>query len=243
MTLLVLLFVINKQKLTQLGSAHGSWVSGLALFVYAAGFSFAYQWLETATGALILFASVQIGMMAINLYYGKKFTTPEWLGLCVAFCGFVYLLLPGLSAPSLKGSMIMAIAGLGWALYTVKGTGSKHPMADTYSNFLRALGFSVVLIIPLIGSAHITLEGAIYGALSGVFASGLGYAIWYKVLPKLAPSIAAVSQLSVPIIAAIGGIVIMGETISQRLTISSLVILVGISLVIFSAHRLSTKKN
>jgi drug/metabolite transporter (DMT)-like permease len=216
---------------------YGSWISALALFTYAAGFSFAYQWLDTATGALILFACVQIGMMLINMFSGKKFSLGEWFGLIVAFSGFIFLLLPGLSAPSLKGTILMAAAGFAWAVYSVRGASSKNPLADTASNFVRSLAFSLVLIPPAVIAMHWSLEGAIYAALSGVFASALGYAIWYKVLPHLAGSVAAVSQLTVPALAGVGGIIILGEALSSRLIISAVIILIGIALVIQSTAR------
>lgn len=241
---LILLIAIRSKKQRDGGKSdirfsrgQGSWVSALALFTYAAGFSFAYQWLDTATGALILFACVQIGMMLISLFGGKKFAFWEWFGLLIAFSGFTFLLLPGLSAPSLKGTILMAVAGFAWAVYSVRGASSTDPLADTASNFVRALVFSLVLIPPLFIAMQLRLEGAVYAVLSGVFASGLGYALWYKVLPHLARSVAAVSQLTVPVLAGVGGIIILGETLSSRLAISAAVILLGIAVVIRNAPK------
>lgn len=227
----------DEQSHIRFSREYGSWISGLALFTYAAGFSFAYQWLDTATGALILFACVQIGMMLINMFSGKKFSLGEWFGLIIAFSGFTFLLLPGLSAPSLKGTILMAIAGFAWAIYSIRGASSKDPLADTASNFIRTLAFSLVLIPAVIIAMQLSLEGAIYAALSGIFASGLGYALWYKVLPHLAGSVAAVSQLTVPVLAGIGGIIILSETPSSRLIISAVIILIGITVVIRSAAK------
>lgn len=243
LTLVILINLRSKKPIDSVQSNfgfsrdHGSWASALALFTYAAGFSFAYQWLDTATGALILFACVQIGMMLISMFSGKKFSLWEWFGLIIAFSGFTFLLLPGLSAPSLKGTILMAIAGFAWAIYSIRGAKSKDPLADTASNFLRTLIFCLVLIPALFFTMHIRLEGAIYAVFSGIFASGLGYALWYKVLPHLASSIAAVSQLTVPVLAGIGGIVILGEALSSRLGISAAIILIGITVVIRSAQK------
>ena len=205
------------------------------LFIYAITFSFAYVALNTATGALILFGSVQTTMIIVSVISGNRLHISEWFGVSIAFAGFVFLVLPGVSAPSILGLLLMAVAGVAWGIYTLKGRGSDSPLADTFYNFLRTT--PIVLVFAAISIAafrntHFSLEGIVLAILSGAIASGIGYTIWYIALRGLSSTQAAVVQLSVPVIAAFGGVVFVSEAISLRLTFSALVILGGILLVV-----------
>lgn len=211
----------------------GSWFSGLMLFLYAACFSFAYVILDTATGALILFGVVQITMIAISLFNGNKLHISEWAGIFLAFVGFIYLILPDIASPSLYGFMLMAVAGIAWGFYTVRGRDSQVPLVDTAFNFLRAASFGGFLLVINLGNVSPSWDGVIYAVISGAITSGIGYAIWYIALKQLQLTTAAVVQLSVPIIAAAGGVIFVAEPIGLRLSIASLLILGGILLVIF----------
>lgn len=218
-------------------SKQGNWPSSIALLIYALAFSIAYQFLDTATGALILFASVQLTMLTISLFKGYRFAILEWIGLGLALAGFAYLMLPGLQAPSILGSAIMTCAGIAWGVYSIRGASSKSAIHDTAGNFIRTLPLLIFVLPFLWYSWQITASGAIYAILSGAITSGLGYAIWYAVLPHIRSSIAAVSQLSVPVIAALGGVLLVGETLSANLIVSASVILGGILLVVFGKSK------
>lgn len=219
----------------------GSWSSGIALFVYAAGFSYAYVWLSAGSGALILFASVQFSMITFNLIRGHVFTRLEWLGMSTALSGFIYLVLPGVSAPPAFGAALMATAGIAWGIYSLNGKGATNATLDTMANFVRTLPLALCLL-PFVEFDKMQSEGVLYAVLSGAIASGLGYVIWYKALPVLSNSIAAASQLSVPVIAAIGGVLLLGEQVGYRLGVATIVILGGIALVIFAQQRVTAKK-
>ncbi len=219
------------------GMAHGlkgSWRSALALFVYAAGFSFAYVNLPTAAGALVLFGAVQATMIGYGLWTGERMVGVQVAGLCAAFAGLVALLLPGLSAPPLFSSALMLAAGVAWGIYSLRGKGAGDPTVATAGNFLRAVPFAALLWAAM--GTHVSLDrtGVWYAAVSGGLASGVGYALWYAALPGLKATNAAIMQLSVPVIAAVGGVMFLGEAITLRLLLSSAGILVGIGLVIMS---------
>lgn len=219
----------------------GNWISAFSLFAYAAGFSFAYISLTAATGALLLFAAVQTTMIGHGILVGERLKNQQIVGLVLAFGGLVYLVLPGLSAPPLVGSILMLIAGVAWGVYSLRGKGAGDPTRVTAGNFLRATLFAVLLSMFLSSSDNLDIIGVWYAIASGAFASGLGYALWYSVLPALRATNAATIQLSVPVIAAFGGIIILGESITTRFILASLAILGGIALVISSRpHR---KKN
>ena len=207
------------------------------LFLYAAPFSFAYLTLDTGTGALILFGAVQITMILTALLQGSKLHYLEWAGLVTAFSGFVYLVLPGVSAPPLEGFLLMSMAGIGWGLYTIRGKGSQNPLADTTFNFARAVPFAILLLIAALKQMHVSSTGIFLAITSGAIASGLGYTIWYMALRGLSTSQAAVVQLSVPIIAAFGGVIFVAESITMRLTIASVLILGGIGLVVLGRNK------
>ncbi|MBT9590437.1 MAG: DMT family transporter [Thiobacillus sp.] len=210
----------------------GSWLSAFALFAYAAGFSFAYVSLPAATGALLLFGAVQATMIGYGVWAGERLLKLQLVGLVLALGGLVGLLLPGLSAPPLYGSVLMLGAGVAWGIYSLRGKSAGDPTGVTAGNFLRASPVAVALSIIMLNGSSLDAAGFWYAVSSGALASGVGYAIWYTVLPALKATNAATVQLSVPIIAAFGGIVILGEPITPRLVLASVAILGGIALVI-----------
>jgi drug/metabolite transporter (DMT)-like permease len=208
----------------------GSWTQALALFGYALAFSLAYLRLGAAMGALVLFASVQIGMMTRAVLVGDRPGPFEWLGLALAGGAFVYLVSPGLTAPDPVGSALMILSGLCWAAYSLLGRGSARPLEDTAGNFLRCLPLAVLLLAIGLSGQLPPMDGVVYAILSGAIASGLGYAVWYAVLPALPRTRAAIIQLSVPVIAALAAVPLLGETASLRLVVSAILILGGIAL-------------
>ncbi|MDB5528145.1 MAG: hypothetical protein JWR51_1248 [Devosia sp.] len=219
----------------------GSWWGAAALLGYALAFSIAYLMLGAATGALILFASVQIGMLAWAILKGDRPSVPEWLGLGVALVALVFLVAPGLVAPPLLGTVLMVGAGLCWAAYSVMGRGSRAPLDDTAGNFIRCLPIAVVLAIAGNMTHTSTTAGLAHAIASGAVASGVGYAIWYAVLPGLTRTSAAFIQLTVPAIAAAGGVVFIGEQLTGRLLFSSAGILGGVALALLAANQRRAK--
>ncbi len=212
----------------------GNWLAAIALFIYALCFSLAYITLDTGIGALILFASVQLSMILIGVFSGNKVSIREIVGILMAFVGFVYLLFPSLSTPSLYGFILMTISGIAWGVYTLQGRGSINPIQDTAINFFKTLPFILLILIININSSQLTNYGVWLAICSGVITSAIGYTIWYVVLPTLRITQAAVLQLLVPIFAAIGGIIFAGEQISGRLIIAAVLVLGGILQVVFS---------
>jgi drug/metabolite transporter (DMT)-like permease len=227
----VLWFVVRIRGGTRIGK--GNWISAFSLFVYAAGFSFAYVRLHAATGALLLFGAVQATMISYGIWTGERLRRMKLVGLMLAFGGVIGLLLPGLSAPPLNSSVLMLGAGVGWGIYSLRGKGAGNPTKVTAGNFLRAIPITAALSLIMLRSASLDKAGIWYAVSSGALASGLGYAIWYAALPELKATSAASVQLTVPIIAALGGVAFLGEPITLRLVLASVVILGGISLVIF----------
>ncbi|WP_372524275.1 DMT family transporter [Piscinibacter sp.] len=215
----------------------GSWPSALALFAYAAAFSFSYVSLSAATGALLLFGAVQATMIGVGLWRGERLRGRQMAGLACALGGLVGLLLPGLSAPPLLGSALMLVAGVAWGVYSLRGRGSGDPLRVTAGNFLRAVVFAAVLSGVTLSWASLDRSGVGYAMASGALASGVGYAVWYTALVGLKMTSAATVQLSVPVIAAVGGIVLLGEPVTLRLVIASAAILGGIALVIVDRQR------
>jgi drug/metabolite transporter (DMT)-like permease len=220
----------------------GSWTASIMLFVYAVAFSFAYQSLGTGTGALILFGAVQITMLVVSVVTGTRLRLLEWVGIAGAFSGFVYLVLPQVSTPSLTGFILMALSGVAWGFYSVLGRNSKNPLMDTHYNFLRSLVFVLVLLVFSFQGLHTTFNGVLYAVLSGGIMSALGYTFWYMALKRLAATHAAVVQLLVPVVAAIGGVIFVSEDITMRLMISGAMILGGILLVVLAKPKLATDK-
>jgi drug/metabolite transporter (DMT)-like permease len=218
-------------------SAAGSWCSAMALFAYAAGFSFAYISLPAATGALLLFGAVQATMISHGLWKGERLRGRQVAGLMMAFSGLFGLLLPGLSAPPLQGSILMLAAGIAWGIESLRAKGSVDPTRVTAGNFIRAVPFAVALSMAMFSSVSLDTSGILYAIASGALASGVGYAIWYKALRGLKSASAATVQLSVPVIAGAGGIAFLGEPVTLRLLMTSTAILGGVALVIIDAQR------
>ena len=234
-------------------AGQGNWWSALALFVYAIAFSFAYLQLSAATGALLLFGAVQATMIGRGLWAGEKFGAWQWLGFLLAMVGLVGLLLPGLSAPPLASAAWMISAGVAWGIYSLRGKSAGDPTQVTAGNFIRAVPMAAGLSWVIFTASQVSGPwddalgkaagrfmvdglGAVYAIASGAVTSGVGYAIWYTALPALKATQAATVQLSVPVIAALGGVLMLGESLSWRLALASLAILGGIALVILEKH-------
>lgn len=213
-------------------TGRGNWLSASALFAYAAGFSFAYMSLSAATGALLLFGAVQATMIGYGVWAGERLRKPQLVGLILALGGLVGLLLPGLSAPPLYGSILMLGAGVAWGIYSLRGKSASDPISVTAGNFLRTVPIAVALSLLMLKESSLDTVGFWYAASSGALASGIGYAIWYTALPSLKAANAATVQLSVPVIAALGAAAILGEPITPRLVLASAAILGGIALII-----------
>ena len=237
----IALWLVMQMRREKSGKA-GNWLSAFALFAYAAAFSFAYLQLPAGTGALLLFGAVQATMISWGLRKGEHLDAIQVVGVIVAITGLTVLLVPGLSAPPLFDSVIMLIAGIAWGIYSLRGRGEKHPVGATAGNFLRAVPFAVVLIV--VGRPWIKLDasGVFYAALSGAITSGLGYVIWYRALPGLRAASAATVQLSVPVLAATGGIILLGERISLRYVLASLAVLGGIALIVIEKAKKRKKE-
>lgn len=218
-------------------SGEGNWFSGLMLFSYAGAFSFAYVSLPAAVGALLLFGSVQVTMIGAGLWKGERMRASQITGFALAFAGLVTLLLPGFASPSLMGSWSMIGAGVAWGVYSLRGRGYGHPTRVTAGNFLKALPFTLCASLIFHPTFSIDSAGLIYVLLSGSLTSGLGYAVWYSVLPALKATEAATIQLSVPVIAAIAGVVLLNELVSIRLVLASSAVLGGIALVVLRGAR------
>ena len=215
----------------------GNWLSALALFVYAAAFSFAYVDLSVGTGALLLFGAVQASMIIWGFRKGERLDAIQVVGFVAAVIGLVVLVFPGLSAPPLIASILMLTAGVAWGVYSLRGKGVQNPASVTTGNFVRAVPFSAVVWIIFIPWTHVDSAGVSYAVISGAIASGLGYVIWYSVLPSLKAASAATVQLSVPVLAATGGILLLGEPLTLRYLLASVAILGGIALVVLEKNR------
>jgi len=227
---LFLAAVVAVRKKKQTGS--GSWLSALSLAVYAFGFSFAYLGLATGTGALILFGGVQATMIGYGLVRGRGLSAREWVGLMVALGGLAYLVSPGLERPPLWAAGLMGIASIGWGVYSLRGKGSGDPVGVTAGNFLRGCA----LVVP-VGAAWVIARGSTIGAeglvlagVSGAVTSGAGYVVWYAAVRMLRPVSASVVQLSVPVLAAGGGLAVLGEPVTARFVLSSVLVLGGLAL-------------
>jgi drug/metabolite transporter (DMT)-like permease len=207
----------------------GNWFSAFFLFAYAVCFSFAYVNLTTGTGALILFGSVQATMIFAALLKGERPRMLEWCGLAGAFGGLVYLVFPGLTAPPLLSSALMAVAGSSWGFYTLRGRKTVNPLADTTGNFVRAAPLAVFAALPFVGQLHFSSKGIALAVLSGALASGVGYSVWYAALRFHTATRAAILQLSVPVLAGFGGVILLAETVSARLLTATVLIIGGIA--------------
>lgn len=215
----------------------GSWASAAALFLYAVAFSFSYDSLPTGTGALLLFGAVQATMLVSGLLAGERPRPLQWLGLLLAIGGLVYMMLPGVAAPAPLGSALMLVAGVAWGIYSLRGRRAVDPLAETGANFLRSV--PMVLLVSLLDATdlHVTPRGSALAVGSGALASGVGYAIWYAALRGLTATQGATVQLSVPVIAAAGGVIFMAETVTLRLVLASVLILGGVMLALIAPRR------
>lgn len=222
-------------------SIKGDWLSALALFVYAAGFSFAYINLPAGSGALLLFGAVQVSMISVGLFSGERLNRWQVLGFGAAFSGLVGLLLPGAEAPPLMAALLMVVAGIAWGVYSLRGRAGGAPLQNTAGNFIRSVPMVLVLMLGVASMNGISLDasGILLAIASGGLASGVGYAIWYSVLPALKATMAAIVQLSVPIIATFGGLLWLDEPVSLRLILASVAVLGGIALFIVGRQRIS----
>ncbi len=233
--LIVISYLVSKGKSSNV--MRGNWISAFFLFGYAICFSFAYIGLTAASGALILFSSVQFTMIAVALLRAERPGGMEWMGLLIALGGLVYLVFPGLSSPPLIASILMAAAGIAWGFYTLRGKGSTDPLGDTTGNFIRAVPMVVIVAIPFFAQINLSTRGIVLAVLSGAVASGVGYTVWYLVLKHHTATQAAVLQLAVPVIAAFGGVLLLSEVLNARLMIASALILGGIAMTIFARRK------
>lgn len=216
---------------------HGTWFSALSLFAYAAAFSFAYVDLSAGTGALLLFGAVQATMILWGMHKGERLDAIQIVGFVVAVTGLVVLIFPGLTAPPLLGSMLMVGAGVAWGIYSLRGKANRDPVASTAGNFLRAMPFAAAVSIVLLSRARVDRAGIFYALVSGAVTSGVGYVIWYSALTGLKATVAATVQLSVPVLAAAGGIIFLHEPVTVRYLLASLAVLGGIFLVVIEKRQ------
>jgi drug/metabolite transporter (DMT)-like permease len=214
----------------------GNWLSAGALFVYAAAFSFAYVSMSAATGALLLFGAVQATMILTGLWLGERLNARQVGGLLLALAGVAAILSPSLDAPPLGNALLMLASGAAWGVYSLRGRGVADPTGETAGNFLRAALLSVLLSGALLAQQQLDALGLLYALLSGAVTSGLGYAIWYAVVPRLSRTRAATVQLSVPVLAALAGVLLVQEPITLRLLLTSSAVLGGIALVVLNKH-------
>jgi drug/metabolite transporter (DMT)-like permease len=208
------------------------WRAALALFAYMVFFSFAYLSLGAGTGALVLFGTVQLTMFTVALKSGEHFSLISWTGLAVAIAGLVYLLSPGVTAPDPLGALLMVVAGVSWGIYSLLGRQATDPGRATAWNFLLSVPLVLITSLVFMDQYHASSLGILLAILSGVFASGIGYVIWYAALRELAATSAATVQLSVPVIAAIGGVMLLSEEVTIRLLVASAATLGGVAIVL-----------
>jgi drug/metabolite transporter (DMT)-like permease len=215
----------------------GRWLSAVTLFTYAFPFSLAYLRLSAGTGALVLIGGVQVTMIGWDILRGSRPRTGEWLGLLFAVAGLVYLTSPGVSAPDPLGVSLMAVAGVSWGVYSLKGKGTDDPLSATAGNFFLSLSFVLPIVAGPFDVWHTPGRGVLLAVLSGAVTSGAGYAVWYAVLRDHSPTRAAILQLTVPVLAAIGGVVALDEEISLRLILSSAAIFAGVAAAVVMRSR------
>lgn len=225
-----------------LAATRSNLAPSLALLAYALFFSLAYIELDVATGALVLFPSVQITMIGVSIYQGNRLTVTEWLGFALAFAGLVYLLFPGLSAPPPVPALMMLASGVSWGVYSLLGQRERYPVLSTARNFLYCVpACLLIIVVGLVRSTEgdyaVTPHGLLLAILSGGVASGLGYILWYVSLRRITTTLASIAQLAVPVIAGLGGVIFLHETPSLRLISASVVIIGGIVLTILGKRR------
>ncbi len=228
----VMLSLIVLPRWRARGRSSADWRSITMLFTYMAFFSFAYLSLSAATGALILFGAVQLMMFIVALRGGEQFSLLSWAGLTLAIFGLVYLVSPGVTAPDPLGAVLMAIAGIAWGFYSLLGRGATDPVEATAYNFIYSVPLVIITSLLFIGDFHSSSSGVALAAASGAIASGLGYVIWYAALRGLTATRAATVQLSVPVIAAFGGVLLISEQLTVRLLLASTATLSGVAMVL-----------
>ncbi|MCP4865930.1 MAG: DMT family transporter [Alteromonas sp.] len=227
--MLTLLVVMRNQKPLQ----EGNMASAIALFVYAAGFSFAYISMTTGAGALLLFGAVQVTMISWGLFKGERMSTLQWGGFLLALVGLILLLLPNAAVPQLSSALMMLAAGIAWGVYSLKGKGAKFPIEATAGNFIRSTPLALVLLVIFWPGGEFHAEGMAYAVASGAIASALGYALWYSILVHIAAIKAATLQLSVPVLAVFAGWLFLDEPVTLRIILSSLAVIGGVAMVIW----------
>lgn len=227
--MLILLVVMRNQKPLQ----EGNMASAIALFVYAAGFSFAYVSMTTGAGALLLFGAVQVTMISWGLFKGERMSALQWGGFLLALIGLILLLLPNAAVPQLSSALMMLAAGIAWGVYSLKGKGAKFPIEATAGNFIRATPLALVLLVIFWPGGEFHAEGMAYAVASGAIASALGYALWYSILVHIAAIKAATLQLSVPVLAVFAGWLFLDEPVTLRIILSSLAVIGGVAMVIW----------
>lgn len=215
-------------------------LNALMLFVYAAAFSFAYVGLPASLGALVLFGSVQVTMMSVALFSGERLSAWSWVGFALAIAGLVVLTSPGLSAPPLLEAGLMACAGVAWGVYSILGRGSTSALLSTANAFQWATPMALLVSLFYLGSFHVTASGVMLAVLSGALTSGMGYVVWYAALRGLTGTSAALLQLTVPVIAALAGVVVLSESIGWRLLLSGAMILGGVAVALAANRRKAT---
>lgn len=208
------------------------------LCLYAVGFSYAYVDLDAGTGAVLLFGAVQVTMLGFGLLRGERLTPLQWVGAAVALAGVWTLLGPRWGSPSFDGALLMLLAGVGWGVYSILGRGAASPAARSAHNFVGAAALSAVVFFGIADEAlaAASTRGVVYACVSGAVTSGLGYVVWYAVLPHLRATTAAIAQLSVPVLAALGGVTFLGEALGSRLVLASLLTLGGVALTLRPAR-------
>ena len=228
----VMLGLIIIPRYRDLGRPPVHWGAVVMLFAYMIFFSIAYLSLGAGTGALILFGAVQLTMFTVALRDGEAFSSLSWAGLVLAIGGLVYLVLPGVSAPDPVGALLMTLAGIAWGFYSLFGSSAVDPMESTAYNFIYAVPLALVTSLLFVNEFHLTWTGSALAVVSGAVASGLGYFVWYAALRGLTTIRAATVQLSVPVIAAFGGVLLLGESLTLRLIVAALATLGGVAIVL-----------
>ena len=213
-------------------AARGSWISATALFAYAIAFSLAYVRIGAGVGALVLFGMVQTTMVSWGFFTGERPRIGEWIGLGLAVVGLAVFMLPGAHTPDPGGTALMLVAGVAWGVYSLRGRTSSRPLLTTSDNFAKAVPFALAVCALAWGDRHWTAQGVALAATSGAVASGLGYCLWYLALPRLTATRAALVQLTVPLIAALGAVVLLGESITLRLVGGGGIVVAGVAIAI-----------
>ncbi len=228
----VTLWILVRARRRGTVTGRGTWTSAAALLAYAIAFSLAYVGLTAGTGALLLFGAVQVVMLAAGFLAGEPLESTVVLGWLLAVTGLVLLLIPGVTAPPMLDAAFMLTAGIAWAVYSLRGRRSADALGDTSGNFVRAAPGALLISALLHAQASADAQGIVLAALSGSVASGLGYAAWYTALPRLGAIAGANAQLSVPVIAALAGVVLFDEPLTTRLVVSSVLVLGGTAIAV-----------